>query len=145
MTYEEKVEWLEGYQRQAGLAREMREEMAEMKKMMEEQRAQAVGQAGKRNWMQARQAREMELLQERRLALAAQEARMTRLGDCIEDAIDALPSPQQRRILRLLYLGGMSQRAISAKMGFCRRHICREHREAVVALDITPEMLKECG
>ena len=86
MTYEEKVEWLEGYQRQAGLAREMREEMAEMKKMMEEQRAQAVGQAGKRSWMQARQAREMELLQERRLALAAQEARMTRLGDCIEDA-----------------------------------------------------------
>lgn len=143
MTYSEKVEWLGEYLRQAALARELRQEITEMRTLMEEQRSDAAKRGGARAGGSAELLWETELLEERRMALAAQERKMNRAGRRVERAIETLHDPRQRRILRMIYLVGMTQQAISVRMGFCRRHICRCHQDGVAAIEITPEMLRD--
>lgn len=142
MLYSEKVEWLGEYLRQAALAREMRQEMAEMRAMMEEQR-NAAKQSGARAAGQGETLWEAELLEEKRMALAAQERKMNQTGRKIASAIETLQNPRQRRIMRMIYLVGMSQRAVSVKMNLCRRHVCRYHQSAVAEIMITPKLPEE--
>lgn len=145
MTYSEKVDWLGGYLREASLTREMRQEMKEMKALMEGQRVELTGQPAKNEWNRERQAREAEVMEEYRMALLAQERRMLETADKIGTAIARVPSSRHRRILRMVYLVGMNQRAIAAELGYCRRHVCRDHQAAVRAVEVSSELLRDCG
>ena len=122
MTYKEKVDWLLSYRRQQQRVEELSREMQEMEQVMQSQREQlAVGRNG--DWKRARQQQEAETMQERRLVLASEQRRMAALGDAVEAAIGRLEEPMQRRVLRQIYLAGMSQNQVCEQFHYCKRQV----------------------
>ena len=141
MTYKEKVDWLLSYRRQQQRVEELSREMQEMAQVMQSQREQlAVGRNG--DWKRARQQQEAETMQERRLVLASEQRRMTALGDAVEAAIGRLEEPRQRRVLRQIYLAGMSQNQVCEQFHYCKRQVSRSHADGVNAMLLRAEDLQ---
>lgn len=139
MTYQEKVEWLRGYARQLQYVEELNRETEELQKFMEEQRSQVSG--GKGDWLRSRQSKEAETLHERQLVLAREQRRLAALGDMINAAIERLQEPRQRRVLRQIYLMGMSQNQVCEQLHYCKRQVSRSHLMGVTALEPRAEEL----
>ena len=115
MTYQEKVDWLLSYRRQENKVQELEQEMKELQQVLENQRALCT--QGRGEWLRERQEREATAIRERQLVLAKEQRRMTALADAIEVAIKRLEEPRQRRVLRQIYLAGMSQNQVCEDKG----------------------------
>lgn len=140
MTYQEKVDWLLSYRRQENKVQELEQEMKELQQVLENQRALCT--QGRGEWLRERQEREATAIRERQLVLAKEQRRMTALADAIEIAIKRLEEPRQRRVLRQIYLAGMSQNQVCEQFHYCKRQVSRSHTEGVRELQLCLEDLR---
>ena len=130
----EKVEQLMTYQREMRMVEELRAELVELKCMAEESGVPASAAQGKAGGDKGRLTRGAERISDKQMELNARERRALQTADRLEAANEKLPSPRQRRVMRMVYLRGMSQREVALRMGYCRRQINRDHQDAVAAV-----------
>ena len=140
MTYKEKVDWLLGYRRQQSKVEELNQEMQEMQAFWEQQRGQVS--EGRGDWLHTRQEHEAAAMQERKLVIAKEQRRLAAMGDAVDAAIKRLEEPRQRRVLRQIYLMGMSQNQVCEQFHYCKRQVSRTHADGVAALELRPEDLQ---
>ena len=122
------------------MVQELEQEMKELQQVLENQRALCT--QGRGEWLRERQEREAMAIRERQLVLAKEQRRMTALADAIEIAIKRLEEPRQRRVLRQIYLAGMSQNQVCEQFHYCKRQVSRSHTEGVRELQLRPEDLR---
>lgn len=140
MTYQEKIDWLLGYREQKEKIHELDCELKEMQEIMQEQREFFADSQG--DWKRTCQEKEARAVKERELVLAKEQRKLMAMNDAIESAIQRLDDTRQRRVMRMIYIGGRNQDQVCEKANYCKRNISRIHSDAVNTLQLRPEELQ---